>query len=77
MEKLGGKKGKAKTNQRVERKNREEESDEEEDDNEFVTQVTTRNDLTLDYTQIVNVKERLEILTQERFKGKYSASFHV
>lgn len=24
-----------------------------------------------------NVKDRLEILTQERFKGKYSAQFHV
>ena len=50
MEKLGGKKGKAKTNQRVERKNQEEKSDEDEDDNEFVTQVKTRNDLTVDYT---------------------------
>lgn len=44
---------------------------------EFVTQVRTRNDLQLDYTVVQNVRERLEILTQERFKGKFNMQFHV
>jgi translation initiation factor 3 subunit C len=44
---------------------------------EFVTTVRTRNDLLIDYTQIHNVKERLEILTQERSKGKFNIRFHI
>jgi hypothetical protein len=42
-----------------------------------VTTVRTRNDLQVDYTIIHNVRERLEILTQERFKGKFNMQFHV
>lgn len=38
---------------------------------EFVTTVKTRNDLLIDYSIIANVKERLEMLKQERFKGKF------
>ena len=52
------------------------ESDEDEGD-EYVTQVKTRNDLTLDYTNPQIVKDNLEVLTNEKFKGKYSPSFHV
>lgn len=44
---------------------------------EFVTTVRTRNDLLVDYTIMQNVRERLEILTQERFKGKFNMLFHV
>jgi hypothetical protein len=62
MTKLSGKKIKAKAANKVERKdNKMEETDE--DDEDYVSQVKTRNDLTIDYTQIHNVKERLEILT--------------
>jgi hypothetical protein len=39
--------------------------------------VRTRNDLTLDYSNPQIVKDNLEVLTQEKFKGKYSAPFHV
>ena len=44
---------------------------------DFVTQVNFRNDLQVDYSISQNVRERLEILNQERIKGKFSASFHV
>lgn len=37
----------------------------------------TRNDLLIDYSVLGNVKERLEVLTQERFKGKFSMQFHI
>ena len=44
---------------------------------EFVTVVKTRDELTTDYSLPLKVKESLEVLTQERFKGKFSSSFHV
>jgi len=47
------------------------------DEEEYITQVKSRNDLTIDYTVVANVKERLEVLKQERFKGKYALHFHV
>lgn len=43
----------------------------------FETVLKTRDDLEIDYTNLYNVKTRLEILTEEKFKGKYSAKFHV
>jgi hypothetical protein len=78
MEKLSSKKGKGEKKERVvslvtEKKD---EGDDEEQ-NEYITEVKTRNDLLIDYSIILNVKERLEILTQERFKGKFSMDFHV
>lgn len=51
--------------------------DDEELSPEYITTVKTRNDLTIDYTLVQNVKERLEILKQERFKGKFDMGFHV
>jgi len=51
--------------------------EEEEEAEEYITTVKTRNDLLIDYSTVANVKERLEILTQERFKGKYQMGFHV
>lgn len=47
------------------------------DEEEYVTKVATRTDLLLDYSIEYNVRERLEALTLERSKGKYSANFHV
>lgn len=47
------------------------------DEEEYITEVKTRNDLFIDYTIVANVKERVEVLRQERFKGKYALMFHV
>lgn len=44
---------------------------------DFVTQVHARNDLTVDYSIVFNVRERLDFLKKERIKGKFSADYHV
>ena len=81
MEKLSKKKGKgSKAEKKEAKKNAKDEVEDEpvdENADEFVTTVRTRNDLLIDYSIILNVKERLEILTQERFKGKFNMPFHI
>ena len=80
MEKLSRKKGKKVKAAPTEAQKDKKETEDGAADNassEFVTQVRTRNDLQVDYTIIHNVRERLEILTQERFKGKFNMQFHV
>jgi hypothetical protein len=44
---------------------------------DFVTLLSARNDLDVDYTNAFNVKERLEYLKKDRIKGKYSPEYHV
>lgn len=51
--------------------------DEGEEGEDYTTQINARTDLLLDYTVILNVRERLVILRQERIKGKFNANFHV
>lgn len=67
MDKLSKKKGKGSKAEKKEAKQnaKDEAEDEQVDENvvEFVTTVRTRNDLLIDYSLLVNVKERLEILT--------------
>lgn len=80
MEKLSRKKGKGDKATRKEAKASAKEDVDtvvDGDVTEFVTTVRTRNDLQIDYTIIFNVKERLEILTLERFKGKFNMQFHI
>lgn len=44
---------------------------------EFITEIRTRDDMTLDYSQSHIVIERLPILKQERLKGRYDPDYHV
>lgn len=44
---------------------------------DFVTLLSARNDLDVDYTNSFNVKERLELLKKDRMKGKYSPDYHA
>ncbi len=74
IEKLSTKKQKKVT---VAKKDKEESVEEEVEGAEYITTVKTRDDLLVDYTVVANVKTYLEILKQERFKGKFSAMFHV
>jgi len=39
--------------------------------------VKIRDDLQVDYSVLANVKERIEVLIKERFKGKYDMLFHA
>jgi len=79
MDKLSRKKGKKVKATPTEDKKAKEDDESAKDSNaaEFVTTVRTRNDLLIDYTQINNVRLELEILTQERFKGKFNSQFHI
>lgn len=74
IEKLSTKKQKKVT---VAKKREEESVEEEVDQTEYITTVKTRDDLSIDYSVVQNVKTYLEILKQERFKGKFSPVFHV
>jgi len=44
---------------------------------EFITEIRTRDDMTLDYSQSHVVLERLPLLKQERLKGRYDPEYHV
>lgn len=77
MDMLSRKKVKAKKEKTEKNKDKDGNEDEEEEVEDHITAVNTRNDLYIDYTQVTNVKERLEVLKQERFKGKYALHFHV
>lgn len=50
--------------------------DKDSDEEEYVT-VLKPNYLSLDYSSVVNVKDRLEVLKQERRKGKYEQKIHL
>lgn len=76
IEKLSTKKEK-KTRERLIYKPTDAAIDTNEEETEYITTVKTRNDLFIDYTNIANVKERLEILKLERVKGKFNMGFHV
>lgn len=77
IEKLSKKKEKKKKDKDIPKAADAAKEDDEELSPEYITTVKTRNDLTIDYTLVQNVKERLEILKQERIKGKFDMGFHV
>ena len=55
----------------------EKDKDQPKDEVDFITDVRGRDDLKIDYTQLINVKTKLDELRLERRKAKYSAQFHV
>jgi hypothetical protein len=46
-------------------------------DDDFLTQVPKQFYFEIDYSNLLNVKDRLDRLQQERIKGRYDAMFHV
>ena len=77
MESLTKKKKKSKDAEGAEKKDKQKKTGDESEEELLDTQVHVRNDLEVDYSQIVNVKEKLQILKEERIKSKFSATFHV
>ena len=74
IEQLKKKKPTKQTNKPDKDKTKKEKEVQEQEDSEFITKVNTRNDLELDYTDINNVKKKIEELEAER---KYDPNFHA
>lgn len=60
-----------------ENKNNQKVATDSKNDDDFLTQVPKQFYFEIDYTNLTNVKDRLDRLQQERMKGHYDAMFHV